>query len=244
MNIIIKSRDRENQLSDASNCSIQLKQAIQGRYQIMSVVMTNNIYTIDNSNNKIYFYENNTSKIATITNGYYSDADITGNIKTAMNTASSGYNSFTVNLNTNTKKLTISASNPFKFEFSKSNNDDAADLIGFYRYNDSDQLTSHTMPYVRDLSGCKAVLLQLSNCVNNEFLTVSDRFNNHIIGNVYIPLNVNYGEIKYMDTFEFPTIINLSSTDRIHIKIIDVQNGNIRPINGELILALKKVDKY
>jgi hypothetical protein len=44
-----------------------------------------------------------------------------------------------------------------------------------------------------------------------------------------------------METFDFPTVINLSSTNRIHIKILDVQTGNIRPINGEIILALKKV---
>ena len=242
MNIILKTRDREDQTADASNCSVLLGQAIEGKYMVSNLVIMNNFYTIDSSNNKLYFYENNTSKIATLTTGYYSDTTMPTMIKTVMNAASSLYNSYVITLDVNTKKFTFSASNLFKFEFSKSTGNDCAEIIGAYRFKDTDLNTGIICPFARDFSSVKAVLIQISQSTGSEYITLSDRFNKHILGNIYIPMNVNFGEIKYVNSLmDNPTYINFSSTNRINIKVLDVSNGSIRPMNGaEIIIALKR----
>ena len=105
--------------SSSSSYTINLTDPLStGTYKLHYFHMPLSIYNVTSNNNKIYFYENSANRTGTITPGIYSSLDITTAVKSAMDAASTGaYNVFTISLDSNTQKITYSASNNFHFTY-------------------------------------------------------------------------------------------------------------------------------
>jgi hypothetical protein len=70
-------------------------------------------FTVTNTNNTIYFNENSTNKSATIPAGYYSGSSLAAAAQTSLNTASGGFNTFTVTYSSTTYQMNFSGTQPF-----------------------------------------------------------------------------------------------------------------------------------
>ena len=54
-----------------NNNVFKLDKRINGSWKLLSFEMTNNLFNVDDSNNKIYINENNTDGTITLNNGFY-----------------------------------------------------------------------------------------------------------------------------------------------------------------------------
>jgi hypothetical protein len=75
------------------------------------------VYQITSSNNIIYFRENSTNKQATLNLGYYNAIDLADQAKTALNTASGGFSTFTVTYSSSTFKMIFGSTNSFTLQW-------------------------------------------------------------------------------------------------------------------------------
>lgn len=158
----INSNDR-NSVSDGTHSfTIDLPHQLEGKYQLVEAVVPITFYTVDSYNNTIYFYENSTNKVATIEDGTFDTTTILTAVKSALDTASGGHNTYTVTYTAQTGKLTISASNAFYFTFGDNTSNSAHSVLGFTQQNTS-SATSITGDAHVDLTRTKSINILLDN---------------------------------------------------------------------------------
>lgn len=128
---LVHSYDRTSSSASSTNFVVQLDSSYANytRAKLKWVSIPLSVYQITNSNNTIYFNENSTNKTATIANGCYSASDLATAISTALNSASGGYNTYTITYSVNTFLLTFAAPNVFVLRWSQ--NSALARICGF-----------------------------------------------------------------------------------------------------------------
>ena len=143
-----------------SNNAFKLDKWIEGRYKLVSFICTNNIYNVTDNNNKIYWREEVTDITTTLTNGYYDENDFISHVSTQMNNdAPSG--TLSVSLDNNTRKLTITDTQSFRFKFGTNTSNSARFLLGFNEQDSSSIETTQTSDNVINLNTCKNIFIRI-----------------------------------------------------------------------------------
>jgi hypothetical protein len=209
---IINSKYRTKQSDDPANCEILLPQILKkGNYQLSYVLLPNAVSTVNSSNNKLYLFENGIEKEAIISTGFYTNLNISDAVKTALDIASSGYNTFTVILDDVTKKLTISANNQFRFNFNGKVST-AYEICGFTKDEDSVDTVSLTAAHIVNLSSLLTLNISIDNLVSMD--NGLGQGSSFIVPIVYTSLSLN----DYESPPEFQQILEIP-TNRRTIKI-------------------------
>ena len=176
-----------------SNFACQFTKPLQeGTYKLVSATMSNSYYNINNDNNKIYFNEDGGATLtATLTNGFYSSADIASNIENAMEAVSlsSGLNvNYTVTFNANTNKLTISSGGGHSFAFKfASNTTSSADRVLGFPLTDTSTSSSQTSNTPINLVDTLSYNISLQ----GQNITSNIQDNSNTIYSFAIPINSN-----------------------------------------------------
>ena len=224
--------------SDKSNSNVYtLDKRIKGAYQFKSFVATNNIYNVNDTNNKIYFDEDfglsTYQRTATLTNGYFDANDLKSNIASAMDSVASG--TITVTYDDNTNKYTINNTSLFYFTFSSNTSNSARKLLGFNASDGTDSL-SHTSDIAIDLNPCK-----------NIFVTIMEDDNRYVEGiqffNCSLVINgvSGFGEIvRYIDVDNFVQTVKFKDTKKLTLLFHDANNNSI-DLNSEYQIILQKL---
>lgn len=220
----INSSDRENYSNSSTDFYITLSRPLRGMYRLVSSNIPVSHYNIGSNNNNIHFYEDSSSKTATLTNGIYSASELAALVKTSMDSKSGGHNTYTVNLNSNTQKLTISASNAFHFEWGTYTTNSARKIMGFSE-NDTASGTSVTSDNIINMNPVLSYNITIENYDNIESKSSSSTF--------LVPLFGNSTEIcSYEPMSSFEQTINIvNPTKTFHIQLRD-DNNNLLDLNG------------
>lgn len=233
--ILVRSRDR-NDGGTSSNFEMKLQYCLNGAYRVKNVQMSNSVYSVRSGiNDKIYFYENSTSKSATIVAGQYTSSTITTAIKTVMDTASGGHNTYTVSFDSATQKITFSASNAFYFEFATNTSASARRILGF-NAEDTASGTSITSTNAIDLSGTHGVYIAIRQADHN-LRTTSEKLKSSI----YVPFGVSSNSFQNQWMGDINQIVEFDSVSDLSVKLHD-DNGEDLSLHGiEWTLMLQKI---
>ena len=219
--------------NNSSNGQYDLDEPIGGRWRLLSFAFTNNIYNVNETNNKIYFNENGTNLIAELTIGYYDASDLKTNISEAMNNVSNG--NITITYDDKPGKFTIKNTLGYYFTFGTNKVNSASKLIGF---NDVDGVAySQTQISDKsiDLNTYKEIFVNISKNNDRSIIGV-DYFNTSlfIVGSGGVGELVRY---NYQDFTE--QYVDLKRTKKITIKIHDSNENEIN-LNSDYSMILEK----
>jgi len=197
--------------------------------KLLNFHCTNTFYNVNANNNNLTFFDTSatTTYNITITEGNYDISSLIFTIETELNNSASSL-VFNVTYNTNTMKVTISASGGFALYFNADNQINK--LIGFSS-NATSSDTTHTGENVVDLNYPKNILLTI-----REFgIEYNNSNNNNINLHTYnIPVNVNGSDIiTYNEKYMFKQMANIKekTIKRLNIVLRD-ENGNQLDLNG------------
>jgi len=243
--LYIKSVDRSE--GSPSQFSLELNQFfICNKFKKVSLVscqIPNLIYNINSYNQYITLYENLTNKLVTLTVGNYNINDLVSHLKTQLDSASGGFNTFTVSNNTNTAKITITAGNNFQLLFSTGNTSNPYRLLGFTSSDGKDAIdttlstsTTSTVPVnlvYTNYIGISIDILRQKNIFQK---------NNNMF-NFIIPIDVNFNEMIIYETNKDFSQYNQFNVNIDDFKILNIQlfdsNNRILNLNNEFEMVLK-----
>ena len=221
---------------DSSNNKYKLDDAIEGEWKLISFAFTNNIYNVNDTNNKIYFTEetehDENDYTATLTNGINDPNDLKSNIETAMNNETN--ETITVTYDDKTKKFTITSTETFYFKFGTNKSNSANKLIGMNAIH-RNGATSHTSDTSIDLNPYKEI-----------FINIEENNDRNVFGVEYFNSSLivcecgSSGDIvryNYRDNSE--QRVKLKRTKDITIRIHDSKNQEIN-LNSEYSIVLEK----
>ena len=236
--VLIRSRDRQSNTS-SHNFSINLSgDAIESAtYQLEFASIQNTAYTIrQNVNDVIYFNENSTNKTATITPGYYTSTTILAAGKTALDTASGGFATFTLTYSETTSKITIASTSNFSLTFATNTSRSVARLIGF-NATDTSANNTQTADNVINLAEPLSFSIRIRESANYDVSCINGSYANFII-----PMDVGFGEYKYFNNHDFHQQVRFANKcNRLNIEIRDFE-GNLLDLNGsDFELCLRKI---
>ena len=218
--------------NDLSDNKWTLDNPIKGKYKLIGFVCNNDIYNVNDNNNKVYVNESG-DLTATLTNGYYDSTDFVSMLETQLNSVCSG--TITCALDSNTHKLTISNTNNFYFTFATNTDNSARFLMGFNATDGTNQMTQ-TSDNCIDLNPYKDIFINISENDDRDIEGVN-YFNTSLIING----DGNFGEImRYIPKDNFDQYMKLSrQTKYITIKIHDSNNNDIN-LNSEYSIIFEK----
>jgi len=207
-------------------------QSLDGTYKLLKVVMSNNIYAVNNFNNKIYFEDNGGDLTATLSNGTYTATELISNIQTQMDAVSA--NTYTVVHNTNNNKYTISTGVNFRFKFASFTANSARKLLGFDAV-DGVLSTSQTSTNALDLSPYKSIYIDLPEGGSNA------KISNNVASSIPVSVSTDFGNV-IRETYEDEDIeFKFNKKNQISYKIHDDVNNEIDLNGGDWEIILKKV---
>lgn len=220
--------------SNMRNNTHYLDENINGQYKLLSFSFTNNLFNVNETNNKIYFREGVSDLVATLTNGYYDITSLKDNISSAMNNVATG--TISVSIDTDTNKYTIT--NPFAtnfyFTFGTNTSNSSRKLLGFNE-NNGTHSTSHTSNIPVDLNLHQNIFIKISED-NKKYVVGENYFNTSLI----ISGTASFGEtLRYINDDNYNQYINIKNTKQIHILIHD-KDYNTLNLNSEYSLILQK----
>jgi len=234
--VIVNSKNRTSTSSSTTDFEIKLDNPIEGDFYLEYAIIPNNVYTVNSADdtNKIYFYENSTNKTASITPGYYSESSFPAAIKSALDTASGGFATYTVTISSSTKIMTITSTQNFGLRFST--DEGASRRMGYSRSNTATNTTSHT--------GSGVIYLSLPNIflININQATHAVSVPPHFASSFYVPADSLFGEIIYYngkDSFR-EQIVKLNRTNALNVKLRNEDNQAVSINGGDVILVLRK----
>jgi len=227
-NIVLQSVDRASGSTGSHDFRIGLPETLEGCYGVSLIQIPHTFYTIRSGHNTIYFYENSTSKTATVTPGYYSSSTIAAAVKSALDTASGGHNTYTITYSSSTKKLSASASNAFYFEWSADTGNGCWRQLGFTQGTDTTSGTSVTFPNVIDLVGAHFITVEIRQAQSYTLSTGTSSSNWGIV----VPIDVDYGSYLLQKTTDIAQRIQFSSrTKHLNIRVLDEEGASL-DLNG------------
>ena len=217
----------------STNDTYTLDRAINGKYKLLSFVCTNNLFNVNDNNNKIYFNENGTDRIATLTNGNYDINDLKTECITALNDVASG--TFNITIDSLTRKYTFTSTNNFGFTFGTNTSNSGRKLIGMNASDDTQSLT-HTSDTSIDLNTHKNILIDISENDDKNVIGV-DYFDTSLVIN---GLGVFGDMIRYIDNDNFHQYIKVKNTKKLKLRFHDSNNETI-DLNSEYIIIFDKI---
>ena len=110
-----------------NNAKLSLDNPIDGKWKLLSFCFTNNLFNVNDYNNKIYINENGTDFTITLTNGTYDANDLKTEITSKLTSSLTGL--ITVSLD-NANKFTITDTKSFQFTFGSNTTSSARKLLG------------------------------------------------------------------------------------------------------------------
>lgn len=231
--LLIRSRDRDS--GSSHNFKMVLKNPLKDEeYELVSLIMPNGFYNVNNNNNKIYFNDGS-DQTATLTNGNYSASSLATEIQTQMNAASS--HSFTCTYSTATSKFTISdGTGNFSLKFATNTSASARYLLGFDE-SDTSATSSKISDNLIDISNPQMIFVNISQAGDNLRDT-----KNAIFADLFLPLDVSFGEMKYFKPGEEEKqTVKFVYTNNLEVYLRDENNDTV-DLNGlEWSIVLKKI---
>ena len=216
----------------ASNNTYKLDNRIKGSYKLVSFVATNNMYNINDNNNKIYMTIAGFPHTPSLTNGFYDTTNLKSHISSVLNDLGAG--TFTITLDDTANKFTITNTNNFYFTFGTNTTNSARKLLGF---NESDGTNA--------LSQVSDNPIDL-NTHKNIFITFNEDDNRNIEGLTFFnaSLLINgmgaYGEVcRYINDDNFDQYVKFKDTKSLTIKFHDTSNNSIN-LNSDYQIILQK----
>ena len=217
----------------SKNNVFTLDQPINGRWELISFVCTNNIFNVNQYNNKVYFNENGTDRTATLTPGNYYITDLKTELGNAMNNVATA--TFTVTISNNTNKLTISTSVNFYFTFGTNTSNSARKLLGMNATDGSNATTQ-----VSDMS------VDL-NTHKNIFININENDDRDVTGQSYFNTSFvingigSFGEImRYVNIDNFDQSVKFRNTKALKVRIHDLDNNEIE-LNSDYIIIFGQI---
>ena len=221
-------------LQSRNNC-FKLDDVISGYWQLVSFSCTNNMYNVNDRNNKIYLNENGVDLTATLTNGYYDVADLQSHVSSVLNAAISG--TMSISINNSTNKLTFDNSLNFYFTFGTNTLNSARILLGMNEEDGSNAL-SHTSDMPVDINTQKNILINISDNNDRNVVGLS-----HFSTSFAINGTGAFSEMwRYVNSDNFDQFVKFRNTKRIQIRIHDLNNNDI-DLNSNYVIILKKCSK-
>lgn len=219
-----------------TNNQWKLDKPITGLYKLVAFVSTNNMYNVNDTNNKIYLNESGNDLTAILTNGYYDAIDLRSEISSKLNSVCGG--TVTVTFNSNVRKYTITNTNNFYFKFGSNTSNSARKLVGF-NASDGSNNTTHTSDNCIDL-----------NTYKNVYINIKESDDRNIYGMNYFSTSLvvcgdgNFGELmRYKPNEHFDQYIKFSKSVKIlKIRMHDADNNDIN-LNSEYSIILQKINK-
>ena len=217
----------------ATNNKFTLDNYISGRWKLLSFCFTNNIFNVNDNNNKIYFTEGSTERTATLTNGYYDMNELKTEIQTAINNVASV--TFTVSIDTKTNKYTITRpSGNFYFTFGTNTTNSAKKLLGMNQ-SDGNASSSHTSDKPVDLNTYPNIFVRIQEDNNTDVLGINF-FNSSLVING----TGSFSDIvRYNNNDNFDQYIRLRNTKTLTLKIHDLNNNDIS-LNSDYSIIFEK----
>ena len=217
-----------------TNNQLTFDSKIQGKYELESFAYTNNIYNIDNNNNKVYINENSTDLTATLTNGYYDSNDFKTHLQTQMNAVCSG--TISITLDDNTGKLTISNdTHNFYFTFATNTTSSARKLMGFNESNGTNA-SSQTSDNPIDVNTHKCFFINIEEN-NDKNIDAPSYFNTSLM----IQASGSFGETsRYIKNDNFKQYVKFRNEKKIKFKIHD-KNNNTLNLNSQWLMLLRQL---
>ena len=209
----------------ATNNKFALDEPINGVYQLEVFACTNNIYNVNDTNNKIYLNENGSNLTCTLTNGYYLTTEFKNHVSDTLNNTTTG--TITITLDENTNKLTITNTLLFYLTFGSNTSNSANKLMGFDATDGANALTQTSNQPI-DLNTYKNIFMDIkqNNCKN---ITGTNYFNTSLC----INSNVDFGEkIKCVNQDYFNQQICFNNTKQINYTFHDKNHNEIN-LNSE-----------
>lgn len=249
--IVIDSKSRASYSSSSSNCIFQLSNAISlaGRkyVRLLNFTCYSTVYNITSANNNIDFEENATVKLATVPAGFYTASTLATAVKTALDTASGGFATFTVTYSSTTGKFTIASTQSFELLFATGANSAASlfDVLGWTDASginpvDTAPATSATAPFIADLSAPSQFYITINEFDTHHHTTEQTYFtfvvpNTSALGSVStFNYNANYDQTINISN-------NLSYLRTFSVRIHDVRGRVLDLNNSEWSMMLELV---
>lgn len=219
--------------SDTTNNKFKLDEPISGLWKLQSFCCTNNIFNVNNNNNKIYINENGTDYTVTLTNGYYDFNSLQSHLQTQITSTISG--TMTVTTDSNTNKYTFSNTITFYFTFGTNTTNSARKLIGFNQI-DGTTSTTQTSDNPIDLNNHKSF-----------FINISENDDRDIIGTSYFNTSLfisgegGFGDIiRYKNVDNFNQFVKFRNTKTLEFSFHDINNNTI-DLNSDYEIILEHV---
>lgn len=218
---------------NSTNNSFKLDDPVHGIYKLLSFTCTNNLYNVNDYNNKIYINENGTDFTIILTNGYYDITDLQTHIEQRCNSSLNG--TFTVSVDTNTNKFTFSNTLTFYFTFNTNTRNSARKLLGMNAV-DGESSTSITSDIAIDLNTYKDIFINIKQNDDRNILS-SNHFNTSFIVNG----TGSFGEIlRYINDDNFNQDAKFYNTKALTLRFHDINNNDIE-LNSEYQIILQKL---
>jgi len=233
-NLVIRSVDRSSTLSTSSaDCAIKLSEPFDiskfSYVELLYFQLYNTCYNITSSNNQIDLYEDATDKLVTLTTGSYNASTLATELQTQLNTASGGYNTFTVSYSTITRKFTFSASNNFQFKFNTGTHTSSSPwkILGFSNNGltsvDSSTSTTISSPSPSNFATPQSYFIRCKELGEHYVSTSGDKFT------FYVPSSSGAGAVQEVftrNTFCQKLKLNKSSYASLTELHILIETGN------------------
>ena len=219
----------------ATNNKFKLDNYISGTWKLLSFSFTNNIFNVNNTNNKIYFTEVSTARTATLTNGNYDMNELKTEIQTAINNVASA--TFSVSLDTKTNKYTFTngSSASFYFTFATNTSNSARKLLGF-NANDGTTSTSQTSDIPVDLNTYQNIFVKITEDDNRDILGLSFFTSSLVINGIGSFSDI----VRYNNNDNFDQYVRFhKNTKTLTLKIHDLNNNDI-DLNSDYSIILQK----
>jgi V8-like Glu-specific endopeptidase len=230
----IDSAKRQNPGSTTpGQFTLQCQATMTGRYALKALYCSVDYENINGHNSKIYFREGGIDKVATLTTGYYTISSLLTEIKSAMDTASGGTNTFTVTRSTLPQRLVISGTSAFELTFGTNTANSSAEILG-YPAADTSSATSHTATNIINLASIRSLNFDF-----NGFSSVSDTTGRSY--SLVIPITTNTPGVQYYEPTEtFPQVINFDiPTRNLSISVRD-DDHNVIPLQSDWFMIIQK----
>ena len=236
----IDSADRINPGSTTpANFVINGNIVLHGRYTMKAIYYPTTFFNINtNLNNQIYFTEGGVAKIAIIQPGFYSGFDsLLPAVKSAMDTASAGVNTFTVTQSALTGLISIAASTvAYQLTFGTNQVSAAFEVLGFGKVDTASALLLTATNYP-NLATVRSLNININNIG-----CVSDMLNSNN-STVCVPMLQNPpGGVGYWEpSLAFPQVFQFDTPTRVlKISVLDDKQA-LLPLQSEWHMIVQKL---
>lgn len=229
INYLIKSSDRNS--GNSADFKIASTELLQGTYLVKHVMIPNTVNNVNAANNYFTLTDNGTTKDVYVPVGNYTVNTLLPAIQTAMNTASGGYNTYTLTIGSTNSLLSCSATNPFTVTPIT-----AQRMLGIT--GATPLASTFTSTYIVQVAypNSLGIVIEGSSTDNVQNIKTGATCT------IYVPMNRTYGYYKTLDTEELEQRIYFNHATRmLRIRIVDTTtNGSVSLNGGDFEMILTK----